>query len=272
MTYGVRLSKTERACFGYDGENCKAWSKDLARRLSLRRANAHTVDMENIEHPPARRPMVLDKTIISTACRVAVGKMDSRLFRMRVSLVDAGRSVALDLYEDRTCKQCHILLTLDDLAGMGVWSCEVQVEQQIFVRDGNTTVDSSVEQECLITRIFGSKECKEAAVRRLTRQLRFTPDTDSVTLPVNGGTITAAMITSENMENRRPQKSFRVERLQTADTALSHAVEPCGYRGVFCQQRRQPAVLIHGDESSRRQHSRPVQDAEGKKANDSVAR
>lgn len=272
MTHGVRLSKIERACFGYDTENCKVWSKDLVRRLSLRRVNAHTVDKDNIEHPPARRTMALDKTVISTACRVAVGRMDSRLFRMRVSLVDSGRSVALDLYEDRTCQQCHMLLTIDDLAEMGVWSCEVQAEQQSFIRDGSTTVDASVEQECLITRTFGSTQYKEAAVRRLTRQLRFTPDTNSVTLPVNGGIRTAAMITSENVENRRPQHSLRVERLQTADTSLSHAVGRCGYRDVFCQQRHQPAALIHGDKSSRKQHSRPVQDAEGKKKNNYVAR
>lgn len=273
MTYGVRLSKIERACFGYDGENCKAWSKDLAGRLSLRRANVHAVDTENVEYPRARRTMVLDKTIISTACRVVAGRMDTRLFRMRASLVDAGRSVALDLYEDGTCRQCHILLTVDDLAGIGVRPCEVKAEQRIVsVHDESTTVDASAEQECVLTRMFGSTERKEATVRRLTLQLRFTPDTNSFTLPVNGGIRTAAMITSQNVENRRPQSSFRVQRLQTAENTTSHAVERCGHRGVFFKQRRQPAVLLYGDETTCTQHSRPVQDAEGKKENNSATR
>lgn len=257
MTYEARLSRVERACFGFDGEHRKSWIKHLGRRLSLRRAKETSDAMEGAENRrdslPARRTMVVDKTVFSTACRVAAGRIGARLFRMRAELVDAGKSLVLNLYQADTSKQCRILLTDDDLVAVGLQPCTANevVEQADVSRASDTFTIQRSEQDCKMTSMLVGPSRRETAVRQLTRQLRFVPDSDSVTFSVNGDSRTTALVTSIAAEQRRPQSSLKVAFSQATGNAGSYATGHRGFVEEFLKRRHQPCVLLHGDESAR---------------------
>lgn len=250
MTYEASLSEAERACFGYEGEDRKSWVKQLGRRLSLRRAQVPG-DVENgTGSLPPRRTMILDKTVFSTACRVAAGRIDTRLFRMRAEVVDAGRILALDLYQADTSKQCRILLNSDDLVAIGLQPCTANagVEQ-----------DDAPEPGFKMTSMLVGPKRRENVMRQLTRHLRFVPESDFVTFSVNGDLRTTTMVTAPAVEHRRPQSSLKVEPLQPAGHPRPYNVGHYGLVEGFLKRRRQPCVLRHGHE---RAHS---QDNVGKK-------
>lgn len=239
LTYEARLSKAERECFGYEGEDRKSWIKQLARRLSLRRAQGPSEAENQTGSLPPRRTMVLDKTVFSTACRVAAGRTDTRLFRMRAVLVDAGRSLALDLYQADASKQCRILLTSDDLVAVGLQPCTANA----VVEQGGAS-----EPECKMTSMLVGPRRREAAIRQLTRHLRFVPDSDSVAFSVSGDSRTSAMVTTAAVEQRRPQSSLKSAFLQPAGTLGPYTVGHYGLVEGFLKCRRQPCVLRHGYE------------------------
>lgn len=242
MTYEARLSKAERACFGYEGDGRKSWIKQLGRRLSLRRAQSPSEARNRRGTLSRRRTMILDKTVFSTACRMAAGRVDTRLFRMRAELVEAGRSLALYLYQADTSKQCRILVTSDDLEAVGL--------QPYPANDAIRRSDSS-EPECKMASMLVGPSGREAAIRQLTRHLRFVPDTDTVTFSVNGDLRTITMVAAAAVEQRRPQSSLK-----------SAFLQPAGYLGVghyglvegFLKRRRQPCILRHGYELARARH------------------
>lgn len=239
MTYEARLSQAERACFGCEGEDRKSWIKQFGRRLSLRRAQGAS-EAENWRgSPPPRRTMILDKTVFSTACRVAAGRIDTRLFRMRAELVDAGRSLALDLYQVDTCKQCRISLTSDDLVAVGLQPCAVDAVGE------HTDVS---EPECKMTSMLVGPRRTETTIRQLTRHLRFVPDSDSVTFSVNGDLRTTSMVTTATVKQRKPQSSLKSVFSQPAGNPGSSTVGHYELVEGFLKRRRQPCVLRHGIE------------------------
>lgn len=257
MAYEARLSKVERACFGFDGEHRKSWIKHLGRRLSLRRATKISDAMEGAENRrdflPARRTMVLDKTVFSTACRVAAGRIGASLFRMRAELVDAGKCLALILYQADTCKQCRVLLTDDDLVAVGLQPCTANaVEEQVDESGASDTfTNQRSEQDCKMTSMLVGPNRRDIIVRQLTRQLRFVPDSDSVTFSVNGDSRTTVLVNSIEAEQRRPQRSLKVALSQASRNAGSYATGHRGFVEDFLKRRHQPCVLLHGDGSAR---------------------
>lgn len=261
MTYEARLSKVERACFGFEGEHRKSWIKYLGRRLSLRRAMDTRETMEGKENRrdclPAKRTMVLDKTVFSTACRVAAGRIGAHLFRMRAELVDAGKALALSLYQADTSKQCRIILSDEDLVAVGLQPCTANaVDEQVDKSGASDTLTSQrSEQDCKMTSMLDGPSRRETAVRQLARHLRFVPDSDSVTLSVKGDSRTTALVTSIEAEKRRPQTSLKVAFMQAAGKAESHTTGHRGFVEDFLKRRYQPCVLLHGDESARTRYS-----------------
>lgn len=252
MTYEAQLSTIERACLGYNGEDCKVWTKDLCRRLSLRKATAEPPDAaEGGKRCPRRNILVLDKTVFSTACRIAAGAFDARLLRIRASLVDAGRCLALDIYENDTSRQCRILLTTDDLVGAGLQphvqdlcksdpTTALGLDLETAESDDADAQRAGREMACMLT----GTESKATTVRHLVRQLRFVPDSDSVTFTANGSARTAKMTVSQDSHQRRPQISLR------AFVSLQTAAKPAPLQEVhaatFLKRHRQPAVLVYG--------------------------
>lgn len=261
MTYETRLSKVERACFGFEGEHRKSWIKYLGRRLSLRRAKDTNDAMEGEENRrdclPARRTMVLDKTVFSTACRIAAGRVGAHLFRIRAELVDAGKSLALRLYQVDTSKQCRIFLSDEDLVAVGLQPrTDNAVDEQVDKSGTNAALISQrSEQDCKMTSMLDGPSGRETVMRQLTRQLRFVPDSDSITLSVNGDSRTTALVTSIEAEKRRPQGRLKVAFLQAAGNAESHTTRHRGFVEDFLKRRHQPCVLLHGDESARTRYS-----------------
>lgn len=243
MTYEASLSKAERTCFGYDGEDRKSWIRHLARRLSLRKAEQPSEAKNRRNSLAPRRTMVLDKTVFSTACRIAAGRIDARLFRMRAELVDGGRYLALDLYQADTSKQCRILLTEDDLVAVGLQSSAT-----------NALVENS-EPGYKITSMLVGPSRRETAIRQLTRQLQFVPDSDSVVLSVGGDSRVTAMVTTIASEQRRPHCSLKVAFLQAAGKLGSRTVGHDGLVEAFLKHRHQPRVLRHGNEAARTRFS-----------------
>lgn len=276
MTYEARLSKTERACCGFDGEDCKSWTRHLGRRLSLRRA-VGAADLKSTGHRrsnlTAKRTMVLDRTVFSTACRIAAGRMDSRLVRMRAILVDDGRALELDIYQSNPSKSCTFLLTVDNLIGVGLRPCEVNPVPAGRANSDAKQVESSeicAEQGCLMASMLVGATSREAAIRQFVRQLRFASDSDSVTLAIEGGSKTQTMVTTQTAEQRRPQCSVTVAHLHATAQPESHATGCRGLAERFSQRRRQPGVLLYSGEAAR-PHS--AQETGGKKrAPDSVSR
>ncbi|CAM9286095.1 unnamed protein product, partial [Hapterophycus canaliculatus] len=244
MTYEATLSKAERACLGFDGEDRKSWVKRLHQRVSLRRAN---VDMEGADNRgdtlSERRTMTLDKTVFSTASRVAAGRIDSRLFRVRAELVDAGRSLALDLYQADTSKQCRIFLSEDDLAAMGLHPC-------IANPDPIQAARYSDEESAMASMIAGPK-LREIATRKLTRQLRYVPESESVVISIGGDLRTTAMVASICAVKRRPQSKLKVAFSQAPGSKTAYPSRIGGLLQGFLKQRHQPCVLMHGDKSTR---------------------
>lgn len=246
MTYEASLSKAERACFGYEGEDRKSWIKQFGRRLSLRRAQGPCEAENRRGSLPPRRTMILDKTVFSTACRVAAGRIDTRLFRMRAEVVDAARILALDLYQADTSKQCRILLSSDDLVAIGLQPCTANagIEQ-----------DNAPEPDCKMTSMLVGPRRRETVMRQLTRHLRFVPESDSVTFSVNGDSRTIAMVTATAVEHRRPQSSLKPEFLQPAGNSRPYNVGHYGLVEGFLKRRRQPCVLRHGYERAHSQEN-----------------
>ena len=276
MTYGAQLSEIERVCCGFDGEDCKSWSRHLGRRLSLRRAVA-AADFKSAEHwrinSPAKRTMILDKTVFSTACRIASGRMDSRLIRMRAILIDGGQTLELDLYQSNPSKNCKFLLTADDLVGVGLRPREVNSAHAGKAISSTKHLENSdvcAEQGCLMASMLLDTASREAAMRQFARQLRFTQDSDSVTLSIGGDSKRSTMVTSETAEQRRPQCRVSAARLHATTQPGSHATWRRGLAEEYSEKRRQPAVLLHAGEASRPHSS---QEAGGRKrAPDSVPR
>ncbi|CAN0410546.1 unnamed protein product [Ectocarpus sp. 12 AP-2014] len=258
MTYGIGISKAERAFFGCNGDDRKYWIKHLGRRLSLRRGTETTI-MEGAEATgeplPGRRTMLLDKTIFSTACRVAAGRIDARLFRMRAELADAGQSLALDLYQADTSKQCRILLTEEDLAALGLEPCTAcpNGSQTDDSRTSDTSPTRCSGQRGAMAGMLIGPGSRVAAVRQLTRHLCFAPDSDSVILSIDGGSRINAMEYSIVARQRRPQSTAPIALSQTRSTG-SYAVGRCGFVAGFLKQRHQPCVLLHGLLSPRMRH------------------
>lgn len=245
MTYEASLSKAERACFGYEGEDRKSWIKQLGRRLSLRRAQGPSEAEDRRSSLPPRRIMILDKTVFSTACRVAAGRIDSRLFRLRAELVGAGRFLALDLYQAETSKQCRILLNSDDLVAAGLEPCT-----------GNAGVEQGDASDSdKMARMLVGPRRRETVIRQLTRQLRFVPESDSVTFTVNENPRTTAMATTTAVEHRRPQTSLKSVFLQPAGNPGSYKAGHYGLVEGFLKRRRQPCVLRHGHKRAHAQEN-----------------
>lgn len=274
MTYETHLSKIERVCLGYEGEDFKSWGKLLCRRLSLRRTNGGT-GVEGVTHrggPLAvKETMVLDKTVFSTACRLAAGRIDAGLFRMRAMLVDAGESLALDLYHNDSSKQCRMLLTADDLLKVGLRQCEVNAEaaetagprvHDMISTDLRAEDNYACgEQGCAMARILVGTEHRETAIRHLARQLRFTPDSNIISLSIDGDLRTSTMTTSHATERRQPKKNLRLALPRpTGNAGLN--VGCGGYAEGFLKRRRSPTTLLYGDTSALIQHS---QEKGGKK-------
>lgn len=188
-----------------------------------------------------RRTMVLDKTVFSTACRIAAGRIDARLFRMRAELVDGGRSLALDLYQADTSKHCRILLTEDDLVAVGLQPAT------------NNAVGS--EPGCKITSMLVGPHRRENAIRQLTRQLRFVPDSDSVVFSVGGDARVTAMDTTIASEQRRPHCSLKVAFSQAAGHPGLRSVGHYDLVEAFLKRRHQPCVLRHGNVAARTRFS-----------------
>lgn len=250
MTYGIGISKAERAFLGCNGDDRKYWMKHLGPRLSLRRATEST-NMEDAEAPgeplPARRTMLLDKTIFSTACRVAAGRIDARLFRMRAELADAGQSLALDLYQADTSKQCRILLTEEDLVTLGLEPCTA-CPNGYQADDSRTSATSTTPcsgQSGAMTGILTGPGSREAAVRQLTRHLCFAPESDSIVLSIDGSSRITAMVSSTVALQRRPQSTMAIAFSQARSAGL-YAVGRCSFVAGFLKQRHQPCVLLHG--------------------------
>ncbi len=245
MTYEASLSKAERTCLGYDGEDRTSWIGHLARRLSLRKAEEPSEAKKRRNSLQPRRTMVLDKTVFSTACRIAAGRIDARLFRMRAELVDGGTSLALDLYQADTCKHCRILLKEDDLVAVGL---QLPTNNPVFEKaDGS--------EPGKITSMLVGPNRRETAIRQLTRQLRFVPDTDSVIFSVSGNSRVTAMVTTAASEQRRPHCSLKVAFSQTAGNPGSRTVGHYSLVEAFLKRRHQPCVLRHGNESARTRFS-----------------
>lgn len=268
MTYEAQLSEIERACCGFDGEDCKSWSRHLGRRLSLRRA-VEVVDTKSAEqwgsNPPAKRTMILDRTVFSTACRIASGRMESRLVRMRAILVDDGRTLELDLYQSNPSKNCTFLLTVDDLVGVGLRPCEVNwahASNAISDTKQAESSDASAERGYSMASMLVAAASREAAIRHLARQLRFAPDSDTVTLSTEGGSRSATMVTSKTAEQQRPQYRVRASRLHATAQPGPHATRHRGLAEGYSERRRQPAVLVHAGEAARPHSS---QEAGGRK-------
>lgn len=259
ISYETLLSKTERACLGYDGENCKSWCKDLTRRLSLRRANAETMSLIGCaasgQNPtPGKRTMSLDKTIFATTYRVTTGGNDSRLLRVRVSLIDAGNCVALDLYQNDTSRECRIHLEAEELVPDEIPPPIASVEPipasnvtRPAQTEERTSAGANGEEGSLMGRIIADANSREGIVRRLLRTLRF-PDPDTVTLTTQGTARRYAMAPSDGAKQRRPQGSLLV-------TSESPAVVRTNGLGElnndFLNRRRQPDTLIYERDTAR---------------------
>ena len=268
MTHETQLSNIERACCGFDGEDCRSWSRQLGRRLSLRRA-VEAPDLKRAEHwrssLPAKRMMTLDRTVFSTTCRIASGRMDTRLIRMRAILVDDGRTLELNLYQSNPSKNCIFLLTVDDLVGVGLRPCDIN-----SARAGNAISDAKqaessdicAERGYSMASMLVDAASREAAIHHLARQLRFAPDSDNVTLSIEGGSRRATMVTSETAAQRRPQCRVSAARLHTIAQSGSHATRRRGLAEGYSERRRQPAVLFHAGEATRPHSS---QEAGGRK-------
>lgn len=241
MTYEASLSKAERACFGYEGEDRRSWIKQLRQRLSLRRAQKPS-SAEN----RTRRTLTCDKTVFSTACRLAAGRIDTHLFRMRATLVDAGGSLALDLYQADTSKWCRILLNSDDLeaAGLEAGTAIAGVEQG----DGS-------EPDCKTASMLVGPRRRETAIRQLTRHLRFVRESDSVTFSVNRDSSTTSVLVTSTAVHRRPQSSLKSAFLQPAGISGSYSIGHYGLEEGFLKRRRQPCVLRHGHERAHSQNN-----------------
>lgn len=276
MTYGAQLSKIERVCCGFEGEDYKSWSRHLARRLSLRRA-VEAAHMKSTKHGrsnlPAKRTMILDKTVFSTACRIASGRTDSRLIRMRAILIDDGQTLELEIYQSNPSKNCNFLLTADDLAGVGLRPREVNSAHAGKAISSTKHVKNSdvcAEQGCSMASMLLDAASREAAMRHFARQLRFAQDSDSVILSIGVGSRRSTMVMSETAEQRRPQCRMSVARLHATTQPGSHATWRRGLAQECSERRRQPAVLLHAGEATRPHSS---QEAGGRKrAPDSVPR
>lgn len=246
MTYEASLSKAERACLGFHGEDRKSLMKRLHQRVSLRRANEAT-GVEGAENRgdslSTKRTMTLDKTIFSTACRVAAGRIDSRLFRVRAELVDAGRSLALDLYQADTSRQCRMFLTEGDLAAIGLQPCLTNADA--------VQAAPYAEQAGAMASMITGPIRREIAARRLTRQLRYVPDSESVLISIGGDLRTTAMVASVHEAQRRPQSSLKSPFSQAPGREALYATRHYGLLEGFLKQRHQPRVLMYGDKSAR---------------------
>ena len=276
MTYEAQLSKVERACCGFDGEACKSWTKRLGRRLSLRRA-VEAADLKSTVHCTsnlsAKRTMVFDRTVFSTACRIAAGRMDSRLIRLRARLVDDGRVLELDLYQSNPSKNCTFLLTVGDLVGAGLRPLEhnsVPAGRAISDEKQTEGIDICPERGFSMASMFVGAASREAAIRQFVRQLRFASDSDSVTLSIGGGSRNQTMVTSQAAEKRRPQCSVSNARVHGAVQSGSHAPGRRGLTEGFSKTRRQPGVLLYSGESARPSSSHEA--GGSKRMPDSVSR
>lgn len=251
MTYTCTLSEAERACLGLDGEDRKSWMKHLHQRISLRKAKEPT-SMEDAENGgdtfSTRRTMTLDKTVFSTTWRVAAGRIDSCLFRVRAELVDAGRALALYLYQADTSRQCRILLTEGDLAAIGLQPCIANADSSQAAR--------YAEQDGIMASMIAGATRREIAARKLTRQLRYVPDPESVVISIGGDSRTTAISTSSRAAQRRPQSSLKAALSQVRRNKEVYPTRRCGLVEGFLKQRHQPRVLTHGDRSARVRHSR----------------
>lgn len=280
MSYEVHLSTAERTCLGYHGENYTSWCKELSQRLSLRKAHSEASSARDVENqgdtpPQAKRNMVLDKTIVSTACRVAARGVETRILRVRASLVDAGGRLALDLYQDHTSKQCRFLLTAEELVGTVLTRYSDESEERKEVVLG-TVIDnlhpqseqhspggSCADARHVMATMLASPRCREYAIRWLTQRLCYC-DEDIMSLLVNDEARTALLTRPDNTDLRRPQTRLRVHSWRSTCHKGIHSGGRCGFDGNFLNQRRQPDVLLHGEVTTRAQNRRN-HDADKKK-------
>ncbi|CAN0145147.1 unnamed protein product [Scytosiphon promiscuus] len=251
MTYAARISKAERACLGLNDEDRKSWMKRLHQRVSLRRASEFT-DMGNAENRgnpfSASRTMTLDKTVFSTAWRLAAGRIDSCLFRVRAELVDGGRSLALHLYHADTSKQCRIVITEGDLAAMGLQPCVANAD--------STNAARYAEQDGAMSSMIAEAARREITSRKLMRQLHYVPDCESVVISVGQESRTTVIDTSICTAQRRPQVSLRVAFPQPAGNEAVHQTRQYDLVKGFVKQRHQPRVLVRGDTLARARYCR----------------
>lgn len=250
LTHEERLSKTERYYLGYTDVDSKSWIKDICRRLSLRGVSqsetTHAMNQEGRDEPnKAFYTVVLDKTVFSTACRVEAGRTESRILRMRASLLHSGSCLALDIYLVDSSKQCRILLKEDDLAEMGLAPCPI-LHPAEFKGGGPTGVGQALTKA---SRSLACAESKVVLAKNIARRLLFTPNPDSITFSINASSRTFGM----NAQQWRPPKHFRDYTSSQASAKATFLLT--NHAENFLRRRRQPTVLMYKNDQL--SHRRP---------------
>lgn len=255
VTHEERLSKTERYYLGYTGVDSKSWIKYFCRRLSLRWVSqsetSHAMNQE--ERYGANKAVVLDRTVFSTACRVKAGRTESRILRMRASLLHSGSCLALDLYLYLvdSSKQCRILLQEGDLAEVGLAPCPLLYPAE-FKAGGPAGVGQALTKA---SSSFSCAEGKAFIAKNIARRLLFTPNPDSITLSINASFKTFRMITSQNAQQWRPPKRFRDYTSSQASMKATFLL--ANHAESFLRRRHQPTVLVYKHDQL--SHRRPTE-------------
>lgn len=266
LSHESRLSKAERACFGFDHENCKSWREDLCRRLSLRRAGTDFCDGQRQGDHQSTRRMIIDKTIFSTAVSLVSGTKRTRVLRMRATLIDAGRSLAVDLCESDSSMQCRVFLTSDDLASLSLPSPtsgaqetnhppHVERSPTAHSTDNGKTDANTMS---VVPEKLADTDRMGTVMRHLVERLRFAPDSDEISLSVNNLSRTMPMLTSENVKKRRPQTSLKAAYSRNTNGGQFHGTGNLDSPAIAFRRHHQAPTLRQKDKSALTRHDQPI--------------
>lgn len=209
FSHTVLLSKTERMNLGFDKRDSRLWRKSLIRRIRLRDMEANDQcgrrsDRTHHLPRPMTRKIIIDKTIVSTACKLPRAGVGIIFFRVRASLLDDGY-LALDLYNNETSEQCRFTLSANELAPTILALRPTGWEGSLASSPGGgqaCEADANNAMQCMLA----SLEWRRNTVYGLVRDLSL--DGGKVLLIQNSARRTATIIVSDISRLRRPQSGL----------------------------------------------------------------